>query len=98
MLLWGIYEIRRIRREKLPEQEHHRLRKEDEREERDLRMFTMSALAKEITSLFPGSSRPVRGDEQKTPLTQDQDAAQWVNPRQQGGRENQNSGPDGGHR
>jgi peptide-N4-(N-acetyl-beta-glucosaminyl)asparagine amidase len=93
VLLWGIYEIRRIRREKLPEHEHQRLRKEDEREERELRMFTMSALAKEITSLFPGASRPVRGDEHKTPLTQDQDAAQWVNPRQQG--ESENSGPDG---
>ncbi|CRG90022.1 peptide-N4-(N-acetyl-beta-glucosaminyl)asparagineamidase [Talaromyces islandicus] len=93
VLLWGIYEIRRIRREKLPEQEHQRLRKEDEREERDLRMLTMSALAKEITSLFPGASRPVHGDEHKTPLTQDQDAAQWVNPRQQG--DSENSGPDG---
>ncbi|KAH8700859.1 putative peptidase [Talaromyces proteolyticus] len=93
VLLWGIYEIRRLRREKLSEQELRRLRKEDEREERELRMFTTTALAAEITALFPGSSRLIRGDEQKTPLTQDEDAAQWVHPRQQSGSEN--TGPDG---
>lgn len=92
VLLWALYEIRRLRREKLSEQDHRRLRKEDEREERELRMFTTSALAAEITSLFPGSRRPVRGDEQKTPLTQDPDAVHWVNGRPQ--NEHQNQGPD----
>lgn len=79
VLLFAIYEIRRMRREKLSEQDQRRLRKEDEREERELRMFATSALAKELTSLFPGSRRPVRSDEHKTPLTQDEDAAQWIN-------------------
>jgi peptide-N4-(N-acetyl-beta-glucosaminyl)asparagine amidase len=80
-----------MRREKLSDQDHRRLRKEDEREERELRMFTTRALAAEITSLFPGSCQTSR-DDQKTPLTQDEDAAQWINGRQQ--NEHQNQGPD----
>jgi peptide-N4-(N-acetyl-beta-glucosaminyl)asparagine amidase len=92
VLLWAIYEMRRLRREKLSEQDHRRLRKEDEREERELRMFTTSALAAEITSLFPGSRRSARGDEQKTPLTQDEDAAQWINGRPR--NESESQGPD----
>lgn len=89
VLLFAIFEIRRMRREKLSEQDQRRLRKEDEREERELRMFTTSALAAEITHLFPGSRRSARGDEQKTPLTQDEDAAQWINGRPQNEQDNQ---------
>lgn len=92
VLLWAIYEIRRLRREKLSEHDQRRLRKEDEREERELRMFTTSALAAEITSLFPGSRRAARGDEQKTPLTQDEAAAQWINGRPQ--NESESQGPN----
>ncbi|EEA21961.1 Protein png1 [Talaromyces marneffei ATCC 18224] len=92
ILLWAIYEIRKLRREKLTEQDHRRLRKEDEREERELRMFTTSALAAELTSLFPGSRRSAWGDEQKTPLTQDEDAAQWINGRPQ--NESESQGPN----
>ncbi|KAJ6171917.1 hypothetical protein N7470_000984 [Penicillium chermesinum] len=60
VLLWSIQEIRRMRREGKDDQ--RRLAKEDEREERELRYFTASALAAEINKLLP---RSLTADEQK---------------------------------
>lgn len=64
VVLWSIHEIRRKRRENKGKTDLPRLVKEDEREERELRGYTASALAAEINNLLPRSlvGRP---DEQK---------------------------------
>ncbi|KAL1966640.1 hypothetical protein VTN77DRAFT_4051 [Rasamsonia byssochlamydoides] len=90
VLLWVIYEIRKMRREKLSPSERRRLMKEDEREERELRGFTAAALAAEINSLLPGGTRRAgRPDEQKTPVSREEGATEWLQTRQSGG-----TGPD----
>lgn len=91
VLLWVIYEIRKMRREKLSPSERRRLMKEDEREERELRAFTAAALAAEINALFP-PRRSTRPDEQKTPVSREEAAAEWLRTRQSGGTGQ--SGPD----
>lgn len=85
VLLWVIYEIRRLRREKADTKlDRRRLLKEDEREERELRGYTASALAAEISGLLPGRLSP-RSEEQKTPVSRDEGAAEWLNATQSGG-------------
>ncbi|KAI9924657.1 hypothetical protein ASPWEDRAFT_28198 [Aspergillus wentii DTO 134E9] len=88
VLLWVIQEIRKKRRENLGKTDSKRLLKEEEREERELRAYTASALAAEINGLLP-RAHSGRSDEIKTPH---QDSAMdWVATRQQGSG---HSGPD----
>lgn len=84
VLLWTIYEIRRRRREKLSPEERRRLAKEDEREERELRSLTATALASEIMQLSPFSPRPQRSDDQKSPASREEGATEFLNSRQTG--------------
>ncbi|KAJ5684436.1 uncharacterized protein N7477_000781 [Penicillium maclennaniae] len=80
VVLWSIHEIRRKRRENMGKTDIPRLIKEDEREERELRGYTASALAAEINSLLPRSlvGRP---DEQKHADAMREAAAQRTNAR-----------------
>ncbi|KAI9369147.1 protein PNG1 [Aspergillus egyptiacus] len=89
VLVWVIQEIRKKRRENLSKEEQKRLFKEDEREERELRMYTACALAAELNNLMPLRASSTRSDEQKRP--QAADASAWVDNRQRSGH----SGPDG---
>ena len=81
VLLWVIHEIRRIRRENLPKEQHHRLRKEDEREERELRAYMAQAIATEIISLVPGELSNPRSDEVKVPVPGQNGTVEWANSR-----------------
>ncbi|KAL4878366.1 protein PNG1 [Aspergillus karnatakaensis] len=91
VLVWVIQEIRKMRRENRPKEEQRRLFKEDEREERELRMYTACALAAELNNLLPSSRSSARSDEQKRPTAADVAPAAWANNRQRSGH----SGPDG---
>ena len=53
VLLWITNEIRRLRRDSLTKEDKRRLIKEDEREEKELRSFVVSALATEIERMIP---------------------------------------------
>ncbi|KAL6231276.1 protein PNG1 [Aspergillus navahoensis] len=91
VLVWIIQEIRKMRRENRPKEEQKRLFKEDEREERELRMYTACALAAELKNLLPSNRSPsTRPDEVKVPQTAEPQAA-WNNSRQR----SSHSGPDG---
>ncbi|KAG2419222.1 hypothetical protein HFD88_004017 [Aspergillus terreus] len=88
---WVILEIRRKRRENLSKSDQKRLMKEDEREEKELRKYTASALAAELNNLFNGTSSAGRPDEVKTPASREEAAAEWLSARQ---RSSGQSGPD----
>lgn len=90
VVLWSIHEIRRKRRENMPKSDQRRLMKEDEREERELRGYTASALAAEINKILPRSlvGRP---DEQKHADAQREAATDLLRARGHG-----HSGPDRG--
>lgn len=79
VLLWVMQEIRRMRREKLPKEELRRLMKEDEREERELRAYTVQALAAEINNLLPNGSTRSPSEELKIPVTRQNGTVEWVN-------------------
>jgi peptide-N4-(N-acetyl-beta-glucosaminyl)asparagine amidase len=66
VLLWILFEIRKMRRENLTKNEKHRLTKEDEREERELRGFTAASLAAQITRIQFKSRRSAHPDEKAT--------------------------------
>ena len=86
-----ILEIRRKRRENLSKTDQKRLMKEDEREEKELRHYTASALAAELNNLLPQNQTTGRLDEQKTPVSRQEAAAEWLAARQ---RNSGHSGPD----
>ena len=90
VLLWVIDEIRRMRREKLPKVDQKRLKKEDEREERELRGYTVSALVAEMNKLLPQRNSSGRPDV-KTPTSRDEEAANSLRARQ---GESNRSDPD----
>ncbi|KAL4811038.1 hypothetical protein BDV18DRAFT_4785 [Aspergillus unguis] len=90
VLVWVIQEIRKIRRENRPKEEQRRLFKEDEREERELRMYTACSLAAELNNLMPLNPSSGRPDEIKVPTSAEARAA-WNDNRQRSGH----SGPDG---
>lgn len=92
VLLWVIDEIRRMRREKLSRTDQKRLKKEDEREERELRSYTVSALVAEMNNLLPTRQTVGRSDEQKTPVSRADAAVNRLRARQQ--REAGHSDPD----
>jgi peptide-N4-(N-acetyl-beta-glucosaminyl)asparagine amidase len=82
VLLWILLEIRKMRRENLSKKDKHRLIKEDEREEQELRRFMATSLAAQITRIIPtGNSRRVsaRTDEQKAAASRDEAATGWLN-------------------
>ena len=58
VLLWIINEIRRLRRGPLSKEDRHRLIREDEREERELRSLVVSALASEIGRMIQTPTTP----------------------------------------
>ncbi|KAL5341229.1 protein PNG1 [Aspergillus crustosus] len=91
VLVWVIQEIRKMRRENRSKEEQRRLIKEDEREEREMRMYTACALAAELNNLLPSSRSSTRSDDQKIPQAADVAPAAWANNRQRSGH----SGPDG---
>lgn len=93
VLLWVIDEIRRMRRENLPKVDQRRLKKEDEREERELRSYTVSALVAEMNKLLPSRQSSGRPDE-KTPTSRDETAANLLSAMQ---RETSHSNPDPSH-
>ncbi|PKY02544.1 putative peptidase [Aspergillus campestris IBT 28561] len=64
VLVWVIQEIRKKRRDNLGKTDLKRLTKEDDREERELRAYTTSALAAELNNILPRHSSS-RLDEQK---------------------------------
>lgn len=88
VVLWSIHEIRRKRRENMAKSDQARLMKEDEREERELRGFTASALAAEINNILPRSlvGRP---DAQKHADAIQEAQSEWLSARGHG-----HSGPD----
>lgn len=90
VVLWSIHEIRRKRRESMQKTDQRRLMKEDEREERELRGYTASALAAEINNLLPRSLAG-RPDEQKHADAQREASAVLLSARGHG-----QSGPDRG--
>ncbi|KAF7715572.1 Peptide N-glycanase [Penicillium ucsense] len=88
VVLWSIREIRRQRRENLAKTDQRRLMKEDEREERELRAYTVSALAAEIQNILPRSLSG-RPGEQKHADARQEAATEWLSARGHG-----HSGPD----
>ncbi|KAJ5094238.1 hypothetical protein N7456_010099 [Penicillium angulare] len=88
VVLWTIHEIRRKRRENMSKTDRARLIKEDEREERELRAYTASALAAEINNLLP-RSMTARAHEQKHADARQEANAEWLAARGHG-----NAGPD----
>ncbi|CAI7620984.1 unnamed protein product [Penicillium manginii] len=88
VVLWSIHEIRRKRRENMSKTDQARLVKEDEREERELRGYTASALAAEINNILPRSlvGRP---DAQKHADAIQEAQSEWLSARGHG-----HSGPD----
>lgn len=71
-----------MRRENLSKTDQRRLKKEDEREERELRGYTVSALVAEMNNLLPLRQASSRPDEQKTPASREEAAVNWLNARQ----------------
>lgn len=60
-----------------------RLRREDEREERELRSYVASSLADDMLNAIPGTVNAQRGEDVKTPAERQQEAAvQWANQQQ----------------
>ncbi|BCR94370.1 peptide-N4-(N-acetyl-beta-glucosaminyl)asparagine amidase [Aspergillus luchuensis] len=94
VLVWVIHEIRKKRRENLSKTDQRRLMKEDEREERELRAYTASALAAELNNLFPQNTTTGRPEDQKTPASRQDVPMEWLDTRQ---RNHGHSGPDGSH-
>ncbi|RAH44016.1 peptide-N4-(N-acetyl-beta-glucosaminyl)asparagine amidase [Aspergillus aculeatinus CBS 121060] len=92
VLVWCIHEIRKKRRENLSKTDQRRLMKEDEREEKELRTYTASALAAELNNLFPRNTTNSRLEDQKTPASRQDASVEWLNNRQ---RTSGQSGPDG---
>ena len=88
VLLWAIHEIRRIRRENLQKEERHRLRKEDEREERELRGYIARAITTEIINLVPRDSSNSRADEVKIPVAHQNGTVERVNSANETGQPN----------
>lgn len=82
-----------MRRENLPKVDQRRLKKEDEREERELRSYTVSALVAEMNKLLPSRQSSGRPDE-KTPTSRDETAANLLSAMQ---RETSHSNPDPSH-
>ncbi len=73
-----MHEIRKIRRDNMEKSVRTQLMREDEREERELRSYVASSLAKEMIHSMPGAVSPQRSDEVKTPAERQQEAAvQW---------------------
>lgn len=82
-----ILEIRKKCRDNLQKTDSKRLKKEDDREEKELRTYMASGFAAELTNMFCGSRS--RLDEHKTPASREE--AEWLTARQwQSGH----SGPD----
>ena len=80
VLVWVIDEVRRKRRENLSKSDQKRLKREDEREEKELRGYTVSALVAEMNSLVPAYCySPPEGDDNKAPTSREEAAANWVN-------------------
>jgi peptide-N4-(N-acetyl-beta-glucosaminyl)asparagine amidase len=90
-LLWTIHEIRGRRRENLSKDERDKLQKEDDREEMELRNFLVSALIGELGRLGVDGKPRTRSDDQKTPVAQQEGAAELLR-RERGGTGH--SGPD----
>lgn len=66
--MWITDEIKKLRRENMPKEDRRRLAMEDQREEKELRGYVVSALAAEFGRTLPirGLGQG-RGDEQKIP-------------------------------
>ena len=102
VLLHITNEIRQKRREGLSKEQKRRLIKEDEREEKELRGYVVSALAAEIEKLIKSggasptpqaeSLPPKRPAEQELPARQSGNA-EWTRARRENGRED--GGRDG---
>ncbi|KAJ6110635.1 hypothetical protein N7486_002870 [Penicillium sp. IBT 16267x] len=88
VVLWSIHEIRRKRRENMSKVDQARLIKEDEREEREFRGYTASALAAEINNLLP-RSMTARAHEQKHADARQEASTEWLAAHGHG-----HSGPD----
>ncbi|KAJ5709332.1 hypothetical protein N7493_010666 [Penicillium malachiteum] len=88
VVLWSIHEIRRKRRENMSKTDQARLIKEDEREEREFRGYTASALAAEISDLLPRSASS-RAHEQKHADARQEANSEWLAAQNHG-----HSGPD----
>lgn len=88
VVLWSIHEIRRKRRENMHKNDQRRLLKEDEREERELRGYTASALAAEMSKLLPRGMSS-RADAQKHAEARQEASTEWLSARGHG-----HSGPD----
>jgi len=78
-----MHEIRKIRRENMDKPVQARLRREDEREERELRGYVAATLADDMLNSIPGTTNPQRGEDVKTPAERQQEAAvRWSNQQQ----------------
>ena len=77
VLLYIMNEIKHMRRSKLSKEEKHRLIKEDQREEKELRGYVVQALTSEIEKLCvsSGNRSTSPGSEQKLPGRQTGTAA-----------------------
>lgn len=85
VLLWIINEIRRLRREPLSKEDRHRLIREDQREERELRNYVVSALATEIERMIqPASPSTASTAGPKLPA-RPTGTAQWMQARGENG-------------
>ncbi len=81
-----------MRRENLSKEEKHRLIKEDDREEKELRGYVAQALAVEVANMLPGSSTSagnsaaaVASEDRKHSASRQSGTAEWVRARGEGG-------------
>ncbi|KAI9807840.1 MAG: peptide-N4-(N-acetyl-beta- glucosaminyl)asparagine amidase [Sarcosagium campestre] len=99
-VLWIMDEVKRMRRESMPKEERHRLIKEDQREEKELRGYVAQAIAVEVTNMLPGSPEAAssRGtllpgaDDQKLPVGRQSGATEWIQARGEGGSNTRTEG------
>lgn len=66
VLLWIVHEIRKIRRGNLSKEAQTRLRREDDREERELRRYVARALTSDLISQLPDTAEPYCDEDSKT--------------------------------
>ena len=81
VLVWVIDEVRRKRRENVAKTDEKRLKKEDEREEKELRGYTISALVAEMNNIVPYGQSSRTGSDDKAPTSREEAAANWINAR-----------------
>lgn len=74
VLLWIMYEIRKLRRDGMNKPEQQKLRWDDEREEKELQSFVATSITQDMLNSIPGSQQPSGIPGEQKAFTQSQQA------------------------